>query len=91
MSTRRFFVLLAVGAVAATTMASANSPIEPSSSLLQPPVAGLHFAAAAKANDPSSRPKPATPPKQNSQTPYCPYGKKADGTCWVRCKYMICF
>ncbi len=32
--------------------------------------------------------KAQTPPTQAQ--PYCPYGKKADGTCWVRCRYTIC-
>ena len=32
--------------------------------------------------------KGQTPPTQSQ--PYCPYGKKADGTCWVRCRYTIC-
>lgn len=32
--------------------------------------------------------KGQTPPTQSQ--PYCPYGRKADGTCWVRCRYTIC-
>ena len=32
--------------------------------------------------------KGQTPPTHSQ--PYCPYGKKADGTCWVRCRYTIC-
>lgn len=32
--------------------------------------------------------KGGTPPTDSQ--PYCPYGKKADGTCWVRCRYTIC-
>jgi hypothetical protein len=32
--------------------------------------------------------KGQTPPTQAQ--PYCPYGRKADGTCWVRCRYTIC-
>jgi hypothetical protein len=32
--------------------------------------------------------KAQTPPTRAQ--PYCPYGKKADGTCWVRCRYTIC-
>ena len=31
----------------------------------------------------------AQTPRTQAQ-PYCPYGKKADGTCWVRCRYTIC-
>jgi hypothetical protein len=30
------------------------------------------------------------PTHSSAEVPYCPYGKKADGTCWVRCKYVIC-
>lgn len=32
--------------------------------------------------------KAQTPPTHSQ--PYCPYGKKADGTCWVRCSQVIC-
>jgi hypothetical protein len=32
--------------------------------------------------------KAQTPPTRAQ--PYCPYGKKADGTCWERCRYTIC-
>jgi hypothetical protein len=32
--------------------------------------------------------KAQTPPTHSQ--PYCPYGKKADGTCWERCRYTIC-
>lgn len=32
--------------------------------------------------------KSQTPPTRAQ--PYCPYGKKADGSCWVRCSQVIC-
>jgi hypothetical protein len=58
------------------------------------------MAAGTKAGGPSVKPsgtrtnpkgkkyKAQTPPTQAQ--PYCPYGKKADGTCWERCRYTIC-
>ncbi len=28
--------------------------------------------------------------KRMQAQPFCPYGKKSDGTCWVRCSQIIC-
>jgi hypothetical protein len=37
-----------------------------------------------------SKKKHKMEPPRTMETPYCPYGKKSDGSCWVRCKYVIC-
>jgi len=63
-------------------LASAGGPIAPLASSLHPSVSSVELVAA-KAK---SRPGPTKKQKQ----PYCPFGKKADGSCWVRCSQVIC-
>ena len=42
-----------------------------------------------RTTNPKGKKYKAQTPRTQAQ-PYCPYGKKADGTCWVRCSQVIC-
>ena len=79
---------IAVAVMAATLLAVASVQVA-----AEPRGAG-GMAAGNKAGGPGWQPSwTRTNPKAKkykAQTPYCPYGKKADGTCWVRCRYTIC-
>jgi hypothetical protein len=85
---------IAVAVMAATLLAVASVQVA-----AEPRGAG-GMAAGNKAGGPGVKPsgtrtnpkgkkyKAQTPPTHSQ--PYCPYGKKADGTCWERCRYTIC-
>lgn len=87
------FAFIAACAPAIMALPSAGGPMAPLASALEPPVSSLQLVATKKAapkkNAPSKKKYKGTPPP-TSETPYCPYGKKSDGSCWVRCKYVIC-
>ena len=106
MPTRSMLAFFAVCVGLMITPASAAGPIAPLASSFHPPDSSLHFVAAkakvrtesrrsaeSRRSTESRRPADSKRPtgvKRRSSTPYCPYGKKADGTCWVRCSQVIC-
>ena len=100
MPTRSMLAFFAVCVGLMITPASAAGPIAPLASSFHSPDSSLHFVAdkakvrtESRRSTESRRPVESRRPtgvKRRSSTPYCPYGKKADGTCWVRCSQVIC-
>jgi len=84
------FVFIAACVGVLLTPAS-GVPIARLDSSLGASVSGLDLVASKKVSTPApSKKKHRAEPSRTMETPYCPYGKKSDGSCWVHCKYVIC-
>jgi hypothetical protein len=87
MGKKTLIAFLAIGAGLVMAPALASGPVVPLSSSLYSSDSGLHFVA--------TRSKSRTTPYRGmsgpkARRPHCPYGKKSDGSCWVRCSQVIC-
>ena len=81
---------IAIAMLAAITLALASAPAAAQAKR------GPGMATTGQGGGPGAQPggranKSKATAKQRMQSrPFCPYGKKADGTCWVRCSQPIC-
>lgn len=92
---------IAIALLAATTLAlaSVQAAAEPKRSggmgITSTGTGGSGMAATGQGSPPhmmrpgSRATKSNKAPKKRAQ-PYCPQGRKADGTCWGRCSQVIC-
>lgn len=81
---RKTTIAVAMLAAAMLALASAQAAAEPRR--------GGGMAATSQGSGPGIQPSGrATKAKHKMhKQPFCPFGKKADGSCWVRCSQVIC-